>query len=81
MKYLNHVREELNKLTLQSQALAWFIAFKLSGLLLSNLENVGISSFLFVIQFLMSVIFITIGVCISDIILKNRNTDQNNNNL
>ncbi|WYK01046.1 hypothetical protein A5821_002172 [Enterococcus sp. 7F3_DIV0205] len=77
LNYLKHVRKEINKLTFQSQGLAWFIAFKISYFILPNLGNNGLYLFNLILNFMLSMILMTLGVWVSDLILKGK--DSNNN--
>ncbi|AYF99855.1 hypothetical protein [Lactococcus allomyrinae] len=74
--YLKHVHEQLNKLSFGGQGLAWFISFKLSGLILSGTENVPAPFFTVILQFILSIIILIMGVWLIDNMLKTRNIDK-----
>ena len=44
------------------QALAWFISIKLSDLVLKKIENIGVPFFNLILGFILSVLFLTVGM-------------------
>jgi len=54
------------------QALTWFISIKLSDFVLKKFENIGAPFFNLILGFILSVIFMTVGMWVLDYIEKNR---------
>lgn len=71
-KYLRRAYQRMNQISFGGQALAWFISIKLSDLFLKKIENNGAPFFNLILGFILSVIFMTMGMWILDSIEKNR---------
>ena len=71
-KYFRRAYQRMNQISFGGQALAWFISIKLSDLVLKKFENNGAPFFNLILGFILSVIFMTMGMWILDSIEKNR---------
>jgi uncharacterized protein YacL len=62
----------MNQMSFGGQALTWFISIKLSDFVLKKFENIGAPFFNLILGFILSVIFMTVGMWVLDYIEKNR---------
>ncbi|KSU06577.1 hypothetical protein LMG9449_2082 [Lactococcus lactis subsp. lactis] len=52
--------------------MAWFISIKLSDFVLKKFENIGAPFFNLILGFILSVLFLTVGMLLLDSIEKNK---------
>lgn len=71
-KYLRRAYQRMNQTSFGGQALTWFISIKLSDFVLKKFENIGAPFFNLILGFILSVIFMTVGMWVLDYIEKNR---------
>ena len=71
-KYLRRADQSMNQMSFGGQALTWFISIKLSDFVLKKFENIGAPFFNLILGFILSVIFMTVGMWVLDYIEKNR---------
>lgn len=71
-KYLRRAYQRMNQMSFGEQALTWFISIKLSDFVLKKFENIGAPFFNLILGFILSVIFMTVGMWVLDYIEKNR---------
>ena len=71
-KYLRRSYQRMNQMSFGGQALAWFISIKLSDFVLKKFENIGAPFFNLILGFILSVLFLTVGMLLLDSIEKNK---------
>ena len=69
-KYLRRAYQRMNQMSFGEQALTWFISIKLSDFVLKKFENIGAPFFNLILGFILSVIFMTVGMWVLDSIEK-----------
>lgn len=76
-QYLKHLQYQFKRLPIGVQGIAWFISFKLSLSILKGAEEVPTYLFTVLLQFILSIIILTIGLVLFDFI-SNRNRNSRN---
>ena len=75
--YLKHLQNQFKRLPIGVQGIAWFISFKLSLSILKGADEVPTYLFTILLQFILSIIILTIGLVLFDFI-SNRNRNSRN---
>lgn len=68
-KYIRRTYQRMNQMSFGGQALAWFLSIRLSDLVLKN-RKYRCSFFNFILGFILSVLFLTVGMLLLDSIEK-----------
>ncbi|WP_058212085.1 hypothetical protein [Lactococcus lactis] len=61
-KYLRRAYQRMNQMSFGGQAFAWFISIKLSDLVLKKIEPIGAPFLNLILEFMLSVLFLTLGM-------------------
>lgn len=76
-RYLKHLQNQFKRLPIGVQGIAWFISFKLSLSILKGTEEVPTYLFTIILQFILSIIILTIGLVLFDFISNRRKNASN----
>lgn len=76
-QYLKHLQYQFKRLPIGAQGIAWFISIKLSLSILKGAEEVPTYLFTILIQFILSIIILTLGLVLFDFISNHNRNSRN----